>query len=233
MQSYFIFKGIKSTEKGIIINKMPELVKPEKNVEVIEVPGRSGNLHIDSETYKPYLIQIECTLLNIENLREVMSWLDGKGNLILSNSPDKFYEAYIMNQIDFTSIVNKIHTFPLQLEIQPFAKSNEVYVKKYRELQKFNFNISNSTAKIKPNIKITGTGKINLNINNQIIIINLTENETIEIDCELQMAYFENKNKNNKILGDLSKIYLSSGINKVEIIGKYTEIEIKYRKVYL
>ncbi len=231
--NYFIFKGINSKDKNIIINKMPPVVKPERRIELIEVPGRNGTLHIDQETYKSYVIQIECTLLERENLREIMAWLDGEGDLILSNEPDKFYKATIINQIDYTSIVNVLHTFPLQVELQPLLYSNEIYTSTYNGLLKFNIDISDATAKMKPIINLTGSGTINLTINNKTIVINLDENDAIEIDCDLQIAYKGTQSANNKILGDLSKIDLNPGINKVDIIGNYEQIQIKYRKAYL
>ena len=171
MMNYFIFKGINSKDKDIIINKMPSIIKPERKIDLIEVPGRNGTLHIDEEVYKTTVIQIECTLLKRETLREIMAWLDGEGELILSNEPDKFYKATIINQIDYSGIVNIIHTFPLQIELQPFLYSNEIYIKKYNNLSKFNINIPDATAKMKPIIYLTGSGKINLNINNEIITI--------------------------------------------------------------
>lgn len=233
MMNYFIFKGINSKDKDIIINKMPSIIKPERKIDLIEVPGRNGTLHIDEEAYKTIVIQIECTLLKRENLRDIMAWLDGEGELILSNEPDKFYKATIINQIDYSGIVNIFHTFPLQIELQPFLYSNEMFIKKYNNLAKFNFNISDATAKMRPIIHLTGNGKINLNINNEGIIINLDENDYIEINCDLQIAYKENQSANNKILGDLNKINLIPGINKFDIIGNYQQIEIKYRKTYL
>lgn len=233
MMNYFIFKGINSKDKDIIINKMPSIIKPERKIDLIEVPGRNGTLHIDEEVYKTTVIQIECTLLKREDLREIMAWLDGEGELILSNEPDKFYKATIINQIDYSGIVNIIHTFPLQIELQPFLYSNEIYIKKYNNLSKFNMNIPDATAKMKPIICLTGSGKINLNINNEIITINLDDNDNIEINCDLQIAYKGSQSANNKILGNLNKINLIPGINKFDIIGNYQQIEIKYRKTYL
>lgn len=233
MMNYFIFKGINSKDKDIIINKMPPIVKPERKINLIEVPGRNGTLHIDEEAYKTMVIQIECTLLKRETLRDIMAWLDGEGELILSNEPDKFYKATIINQIDYSGIVNILHTFPLQIELQPFLYSNEMFIRKYNNLAKFNFNIPDATAKMKPIIYLTGSGKINFNINNEGIIINLDENDYIEINCDLQIAYKENQSANNKILGDLNKINLVPGMNIFDIIGNYEKIEIKYRKTYL
>lgn len=231
--NYFIFNEINSKDMGIIINKMPNVIKSERRINSIEIPGKDGNLHEDEETYKTKTITIECTLLEREKLDDVIGWLDGTGTLVLSNDPNKMYRAAIINQIDFSPIVNILHTFPLQIELQPISYSTELYIKEFEEGEDFEINISEATAKIRPLIILYGSGNLVLTINNEIVNIKLNDNDSITIDCDLALAYKDEENCNNKILGDLENVFLKRGVNQINLTGTYTKIQFKYRKAYL
>ena len=227
--NYFIFNGENSKDKGIIITKMPPISKPAKRVEKIIIPGKNGALHQDEGTYETVLIQIQCAVVEKCNIKEIVSWLNGTGELILSNDPDIFYNAHIINQIDYTSIVNLIHEFPLELELQPFSHSIEKYKKIYTKGNDHIFNIPDATATMLPYIKVVGSGQINLTINNETMILNV--NEYIELDCELLIAHKNYESADNAVSGNFFK--LLPGLNEINILGNYTELEIVYRKAYL
>ena len=80
-----------------------------------------------------------------------------------------------------------------------------------------------------PYIKITGSGEIDLTINGNTMIIK--PDEYVELDCELQIAYKGEKSENDKIYGAFFS--LVPGRNTISIFGEYSELEIKYRKMYL
>lgn len=101
MEPYFIFKNKSSKDMGIFIDKIPFITKPSKNVEKIEVAGRNGFLTQDYNTYKSTTKSVECTILNLKNIDNICSWLNGSGDLIFSNEDDKIYKATIINQIPF------------------------------------------------------------------------------------------------------------------------------------
>lgn len=227
--NYFIFNGENSKDKGIIITKMPPISKPAKRVEKIIIPGKNGVLHQDEGTYETVLIQIQCAVVEKCNIKEIVSWLNGTGELILSNDPDIFYNAHIINQIDYTSIVNLIHEFPLELELQPFSHSIEKYKKVYSTGNDHIFNIPDATATMLPYIKVVGSGQINLTINNETMILNV--NEYIELDCELLIAHKNFESADNAVSGNFFK--LLPGLNEINILGNYTKLEIIYRKAYL
>ena len=227
--NYFIFNGENSKDKGIIITKMPPISKPAKRIEKIIIPGKNGVLHQDDGTYETVVIQIQCAVVEKCNIKEIVNWLNGSGELILSNDPDIFYKANIINQIDYTSIVNLIHEFPLELELQPFSHSIEKYKKIYTKGNDHIFNIPDATAIMLPYIKVVGSGQINLTINNETMILNV--NEYIELDCELLIAHKNYESADNAVSGNFFK--LLPGLNEINILGNYTELEIIYRKAYL
>ena len=96
---WFRFKETDSREYGILISSVPERVRPERRVKEIEIPGRSGNLTQDEETYDAYVISMECSTRGSDRMDEIITWLNGAGDLTLSTEPDKVYQASIYNKI--------------------------------------------------------------------------------------------------------------------------------------
>lgn len=229
-KSYFIWKNINSLDKDIIITKKPTIPKFEKRIESITIPGKSGTLYYnDEDVYESAIMTIECTLLDWDKLLEVKKWLDGEDKLILSTQKDCFYNAVIKNKIDFTTIADKIYTFPITFDIQPIAHSTEE--KEISILKETNLLIEKSTYCIKPHIKVNGSGAVTLTINNKSIVLKDIE-EYIELDCELEEAIKGEVNCNNKVECEDFPT-LVPGTNNISWIGNVSSIQFKYREAFL
>lgn len=228
-ERYFIFNGINSLEKKIILKEHPIITSPQLRDDGIVIDGRSGKLHYDQEIYDSFVRTLECTIIDPSiDIRSISSWLKGFGKIIFSNELDKFYKVNIVNQIDFTNIADRIHEFPLTLEFEPFAY--EIAETLIELTNESGFEIRNSNTSIYPKIKVFGSGDVSLNINNQSIIIYNIE-DYIELDCELELAYKDTENKNQSIYGEYLK--LIPGKNEISYTGKVDKIEITYRGTYI
>lgn len=228
--NYFIFNGVSSKDKGIIITKMPPISKPERRVNKIIIPGKNGCLYEDEKVYETIVIQIECAIISEDyNIREIMKWLEGEGKLILSTSPYCYYNANIINKIDYTDIARQIHEFPLQIELQPIAHS--VKQKEINLTEADDIYIMESTYNIKPYIKAVGNGDITININNKTLILKNVD-EYIELDSNTEEAYKGNLNKNNCVYSE-EFLELTPGKNFISWIGNVSNIQIKYEEAYL
>lgn len=119
MDNYFIFKSIDSRNvQGLIVQELPPITKPSKRIETIEIEGRDGDI-IKSNGYKAYDKTIKMGLSRDYNLDIIENWLDGAGDLIMSNEPDKIYKAEILNSIDFKRLVT-FKTADIKVHVQPF-----------------------------------------------------------------------------------------------------------------
>jgi len=228
-KSYFIWKNINSLDKDIIITKKPTIPKFEKRMESITIPGRNGTLYYNDDVYESTTMTIECTLLDWNKLLEIKKWLDGEDKLILSTQKDYFYNAVVRNKIDFTTIADKIYTFPITFDVQPIAHSiaeKEITINKATNLQ-----ITKSTYVIKPYIKVNGSGPITLTINNKNVILKDIEGY-IELDCELEEAVKGEINCNDKVECEDFPI-LIPGTNNISWIGNVSSIQFKYREAFL
>lgn len=228
----FIWKNVSSLSKGVYIkNKLPIVPRAEKNVEKITIPGRNGCLFEDTESYSDIPYSIECNVKENVDFNDLKQWLLGNSELILSNSPNVFYKGYLFNQLDFETMAKHFNSFQLDFVLQPFAYSQEKFIKTLNGEQESDLIISDATEKMYPIIKVYGNEKISFILNKKTIEIN--PEEYITIDCEMLEAYIDNENANSKISGDIEKLFLTPGKNEIDIVGNYTKIEIEYRKLFL
>lgn len=229
MNQYFIFKNINSKDMGIIIDSSPVFTRAPKKIEEIKLDGKNGSLYIDDNLFDTMIRQLSCVIVDKKkDIREIMAWLSGEGPIIFSTELDKYYEAAIINQIDYTDIARQLYTFPLQIELQPFAYSVE---EKKLDIKNHGiFNIEKSTYTIFPRIKVYGNGDIDLNINGRIQkLYNI--NEYVELDSKLEIAYKDLQNKNMDIAG--TYLTLEKGNNSIEWTGIVSKVEIYYRECYI
>ena len=218
-QAHFIFKNI-SSEDYLMVNKLPLITKAAKDIEKIEIEGRDGFLTIDKGSYKGTIKLVECTIMNLEQLDFICSWLDGSGNVIFSNEPDKTYKATIINQIEFEKIAWVFHTLLIQFDCQPhkYSLANEVIA-----LQSAGTLYNSGTAISNPIIKVFGTGDVDLNINGNIVSLTSVD-EYVTIDSDLIDCYKDTVLKNNDMNGEFP--ILEIGNNSISWIGTVSKIEI-------
>ena len=217
----FSFKGISSTSFNIIVNSLPPISKPAMRVEETEIDGVDGTIFEDLG-YESYDKKIKITITE-NNIDKLISWLNGEGNLVLSNEPDKYYKAKVISKIDFERLI-KYEPVEVTFRVQPFKYKNE--------LKEFNiaketsidvYNLGNTISK--PIITITGTGNIEVSLNgNHQFTLSMIEDNIITLDSEKQDAYYGTTLKNRKMNGEF--INLNIGKNQISWTGSITKIEI-------
>jgi len=217
----FIWKNKDSyLDYQIIINRLPSLIKAERNVEEFEIPGRSGDITIDYETYKPITFTLECTVINEDKMEDIKSWLNGFSDLIFSWRSDKYYKAKMINRIDISESMDSLGEFPLLFKCQPHAYSlrNDIITLNAPGT------IYNGGGSIsKPIITIYGTGAITLTINSiNVILTNVVEYVTI--DSELMDAFKDSQLMNQFMAGEFPE--LIKGANTISWVGTINKIEI-------
>ena len=79
MYQYFTFKGINSLDMGVVMLKAPSIYKPTKRVNEIQIAGRNGSLHEDTNTYENYTKEAECHVRIKAKLTRFVSGLQDMG----------------------------------------------------------------------------------------------------------------------------------------------------------
>lgn len=224
---YFIFNDISSKDVGIEIVEFPNIIKPERNIQAIDIPGRSNNVHIDEQTYNGYTLSIACTInpffKNKQNIDKIISWLDGFGDLVISQEKDKIYSACIKNAIPISSVIWLFPKFLIEFEVQPLKRSIN-YISEILEINKRSVINNIGTVDSLPTITIYGNGNVTLIINEQQFLIK-NINNYITINSEFLEVYKDNLNENNKYNNfEFPKFMI--GKNTIDFIGNVERIKI-------
>lgn len=223
---WFQFKGKNSKDFGILISSVPQQTRPERRVEHITIPGRHGDLTEDEGTYEPYTISMECSTRGSDKLDEIVAWLNGAGELILSTEPDKVYRASIYNKISIADVIYLYNSFLLQFRVQPFKYSVNAFGD-WLELTKATTVFNSGTYASQPIITVYGSGDITLYINGVDFPLYDVE-ESITIDSEMMEVFKGTKNQNSKYGGD-DFPKLEVGENIVSWTGNVEKVVIEPR----
>lgn len=224
---YIIFNDIISTDVGVVINKLPPIIKPEKNMEKFELNERDGFLTMDYGTYKGYVKPVECTMTDKANINQLTSWLNGSGKVIFSNEPEMIYDATIINKIPFESIVDKFRSFIIQFECQPF-KRQVVGNEKTYDITEHSGGIKfegKGNYKSKPVITVYGNGSVTLMINEQRVILTNVVDE-ITVNSQIMDCYKQGRLMNHYMIGEFPT--LNPTTNYLGWEGNISQIKIEY-----
>ena len=126
---YFNYNGVSSTSFFMVIEETEGLLDTfERDIELIEVPGRDGELVIDNQRKKSKditirgHIDVEKSNKSIDILAyEIENWLQG----VVSYKPLTFkdcnfrYEALCFNQIKLSEIIQNLCEFEITFRVTP------------------------------------------------------------------------------------------------------------------
>lgn len=222
--NWFKFNNKSSLDfKTLIVNELPSIIKPTEKVNKYDIESRNGELILPTGFYSNMPKSVECTIRNLSEIDEIISWLRGSGNVIFSNQEDRYYQAVIINQIDFDRVIKQYRKFIIQFECQPFGyllegKENIILTENNNTI----YNLGNFESE--PVISITGKGDVDLTIGQSIYKINNIEDNII-IDTPLMEVYKGTEVQNRKMKSKFPT--LPRGNFTFKWSGNVTSIEIK------
>ena len=211
--------------KGLLISELPPITKPNMRAKETVIDGVDGSI-IEELGYESYDKTVVIGLKIGADPDEVSGFFTGKGEVVFSNEPDKYYIATIIKNIDYERLL-RYRVAKVTFRVQPFKYNRvEVTRKATAETQSMIVeNLGNHTAK--PLITITGTGTIELSVNGTTVCrytFPSGENSVI-LDSEKQDAYWENTLKNRNMIGEFP--IFEKGNNAFAWYGAVESIQIK------
>ena len=240
---YFIWKGVRCTEKGIIVEAYPPIVKPKERVEQITIPGRAGKLIIpegDYPVYDNYLKSVKCWCTPGEDIDQIVDYLKGAGLVIFGNEPDRAYAARIINQIDFAQIMSgrQYRNFTIPFDVSPlkrvYPESDEtIYTFTSESSDKVVCNLGNMVCYPTVTITVDSAETIILTIANNYIRFAAPAEGTYILDFESQMYYRQStlENVSLYLTGDRVMLYTDAevlhGRHTVSWTGEAVSITIR------
>jgi Phage-related protein len=182
------FKGISASSLGMVVEKMPDAVRAKRRVKAIHIPGRDGELHQDEETYEPVKLTARLNAFGNATSAQISEWLDGSGQLILSDDPGKYYDAIVIDQVthgrDRSLSGRNYDTTVVTFKCEPFRRVVNQQAIKFTTM-----GIVPNTTKHNafPLIKLTGSGDIIFLAGARSLQI-AGVSGIITIDCEAEIA---------------------------------------------
>lgn len=124
-EPYFIWNGVDSRTRGIIVTDIPPVVLPAERVEEIVIPGRPGSLirTEGEDVYDSYTLTIGIANKGTTPYSMIASWLRGSGELVLSKEPDRVYQARIIKQASAAYAFRNNFNGPVGFLVQPLKAS--------------------------------------------------------------------------------------------------------------
>ena len=233
--SYFIFKDRKSSDYGILVERQPNIISPERRIVTHTIPGRSGALSIEDGSYESYVKSVECAVLTTKYMNEISAWLKGTGEVIFSNEKPYKYRARIVNNIPFTEAVKAVGLiacrFIVMFDCQPFKYSvnAENHRITLREPGRFS---GDGSVPADPVITVHGSGTVLLSVNGLVLQVSGIDGY-ITINSDVLHCYKNNTSQNHKVFmsfdkfpqlnpaGEFNDISWQGNVNRVEIEPNY------------
>jgi len=195
---------------------------PEKNVDLIEIPGRSGYLSIDQKTFKSIEIPIEMNFITPPDrwgakFRAVKKWLlYDSGELVFMDDASVYYKVKKVVIDETEREVKEGGVFTAAFTCDPFT-----YYKNGKEEIPLETDIFNPGYVCEPIYKISGEGLCTLTVNGNAFTANV--GQEIIIDSSRQISYkTDGQMLNTDVTGDYSWLWLNPGENTLSASDGFT-----------
>ncbi len=222
------FNGVSAGELGMFVEQMPDAVRAKRRVERVEVPGRGGVLHIDEKSYEP--VQLKAVLnANGASKEAIHEWLNGSGDLVLSDEPDKCYKATVYGEVKSarrrTPSGRVYDQVTVTFECEPFRYETYPEVAPYLAPRTSCTLDNPGTEPADPLIIVRGSGQVRITVGDISVTLGNLAGE-VAIDCDAKCAYKGNTDNQVSItLDDHAWPVLGLGQTRVSWSGNVQRIE--------
>ncbi len=227
---YFIFKGIDSREFGILAG-LPIPPLPERTLFTAEIPGRSEPLNMLDDLRKNIQLPFTLGITDHSKINEINAWLQGYGDLILSNDLTKKYHAYINLGITPERLSRRFGNVPIIFTAEPFRYSvSNPFVSTPMGMSDNSPTGSmtilvNGTAKSEPLWYFSFAGKLRVTVNNSTepLVIKSNGIYTENYDAATSggtAKYHYNYIQQNIYVDTVSRLAYIIGSNKIAVTNQ-------------
>lgn len=210
---WIIYNGISSDDVGVIVNSVtPVSVKPKRRETELVIPGRSGVLTIDDGSYDR-IIQTVTMTLPIDRLTEVLQWLTGTGELLISPIPERKRKAKCSDVSEPKYWAAGLYQLTAQFSCDPylydaspasFTATDETIV------------LYNDGQETRPVIEMAAGSTVTINGVTFAAALKLT------VDGENYIVYDGTTNRFASLTGELDDFVLTQGENTIVVTETVT-----------
>ena len=230
---YFNWNGVSCRAKGIRMQSMPTVIRPEERVNHIVIPGRTGELtQLEGEHIYNSYIQAIPIAVNTENaVREAEAWLQGDGYVTFSSQPDLKQRARVINAVTFRKHSRNSEWWEAEVQFYCEPLKEAVETEEDIEVTSSGATVTNpGDVDALPRIEITGSGDITIQMGgNAMILTGVTSGMVVDSDTEWVL---KNGVPQQGVYTGKFPV-LKQGDNTVAFTGSVTKLTITPRWRYL
>lgn len=226
-----IFNGNSSLDYGIQVEKPPDHSMPEKDYEIIHIPGKNGDLILDKGSYqnvdRSYNIAVGTEISNfITEAIKAVSWLhsaSGYARLEDSYEPDYYRMASYIESATLANILQRAGRATVTFNCKP-----QCYLKDGENVLTFSENstlVNPTIYTALPEITVYCDGDGVLRIGEHTITLSSIDGH-ITINSEIQDAYKGTENCNSSVALSSGYPMLILGENEIAFSGDITSVDI-------
>lgn len=218
------YNGKTNVQFDLVVTNFEQRKRPEEQIEIIDIEGRSGSLVDRHGVYRSYQRTIEMVNLTEDKKPLVHKWLSGRGTLRTSEDPNGFHFVDIIDAVE-RKYIGKIHsiiavTFLCEPHFYLDAGTRTIKISTPTTLM----NIGTDSAE--PLIKVYGSGNGQVLINEQVIPLTGIE-QYLTIDSKLKIVHKDGLPVGRRMQGDFP--VLSEGTNLISFTGGIAQLELTPR----
>lgn len=225
---------------GLRIERYPVISKPRRRMEVISVPGRSGDLHIDDGSWEDIIIRYECWFKNksaawstTRTAHEIAQWLySAPVGARLEDSYDTqvYRSATFQGGVDIENILNRYGRLVLEFRCDPraFLKSAETAL----TFTSTGGVVNNPTPfATKPLVRIVGSisGLLKIGDSSMLVRFQGMDVQELWVDCQEQEAWQVADGVEtpcNAWIDGQEFLEVAPGGNKIEFPNSFDEVQV-------
>lgn len=186
---WFIWNGESSFNHSLWISKLPPIKRAKERMQEVHIPGRAGMLTLleGDDIYDPYTRECVVTTTNDRDMQDIMNWLRGNGELIVSTEPDHIYDAQISSEVVFNRISNNLQQATIPFYCQPYKRMRYPVSLAFADCGN-----NPGDVKSKPKLTVTKTGALTIQIGETSMSFEHLPGKVV-IDCDAEIITTEAK----------------------------------------
>jgi phage-related protein len=217
----FEFNGIDATTYGTV-TKEPIRKRPEQDTRITKVEGADTSIR-EATGFRPYVIETQMVLFDTTDLDDIYTWLNGEGDLILDDHPERVIVAYCDASLEperfSRGVSNRVIDIQFLILSPYWYEDNETPI-----VLTVAGNVTNEgNFDSRPVLKITGSGTVTVTVDGRSFTY-IFDTPFVIVDSLQQDAYHDGVLKNRRMTGDFP--ILEPGINAISWTGTVTSIEL-------
>jgi phage-related protein len=232
----FTFRGIHTNAfPGLVVKTVNNPLLAARRIKRISVPVRDGS-YLFEDGFENKFLEFRCFLAKGTikerriQARDIASWLNGTGDLVLDHEDDKTYKV-VRTVSDVSLTVDQVvDEFNIAFETEPYQTGRDLHTVSEDDPTTLTVT-NNGNTDADTVISVTGTGDVTISCGTMSFMLKDMTDKLI-LDSKRLLVYTDSStNGMSKHTGSFIK--LTPGINTITVTGDVSNITVQFYDTYI